>query len=241
MKAALVAAFAALYLILSILPGIPVVGFPAIKIEFEAALASVMGLVLGPYLGGLAALLGTVLAFVFPPGAGIFGLPFIFNPAFNALVTGLIFKGRWRIALALFAAVVASFFVSPVPHPLAQYWRVGLAATFDKVAALILILPAAILLARKGSSVKSEAKPLTLSFGLLLLLAFIGNEADNALGVALFAMPPIYNGVYGLNLEVVRGLFLVSPFVYPAIRALQAVAAALIGLPLLKAVRALGR
>lgn len=240
MKAALVAAFAALYLILSILPGIPAVGFPAIKIELEAALASVMGVILGPYLGGLAALLGTTLAFVFPPGAGIFGLPFIFNPAFNALVTGLIFKGRWKAALAIFAAVVASFFVSPVPNPLAQYWRVGLAATFDKIAALLLILPAAVLLARR-SSVESEAKPLTLSLGLLLLLAFIGNEADNALGVALFAMPPIYSGIYGLNLEAVRGLFLVSPFVYPAIRALQAVAAALIGLPLLKAVRALRR
>lgn len=49
----LVAVFAALYIVLSILPGIPVVGLGELKIELEASIASVFGIVLGPYLGAL--------------------------------------------------------------------------------------------------------------------------------------------------------------------------------------------
>ena len=235
-----VASFAALYFTLSILPGIPVIGFPGITIELEASFASLFGVVLGPYAGALAAFVGTLIAF-FYGGASPFGLPFILCPAINALVTGLIFKHRFRVAFTLFAVIIASFWLTPLVHPINESWYVGLAATFDKVIALSLILPVARILSARGVGFgKVDEKPLGVSFTLLLLASFIGNQADSALGSTIFAIPLIYKGIFGLNLAVARWLFTISPFAYPIIRLLQALIAASVGLPLIRALRAGG-
>jgi len=69
------------------------------------------------------------------------------------------------------------------------------------------------------------------------LLAFVGNQADNMWGSNVFAIPVVYEGIFGLPLEVVRFLFIVSPFVYPAIRLIQASIATIIATPLMKALK----
>ncbi len=70
-------------------------------------------------------------------------------------------------------------------------------------------------------------------------MAFIGNEADNMWGSLIFAFPFVYEGIYSLNVEVVRWLFLVSPFAYPAIRFLQAIIATAVTVPLLRMLQSL--
>ncbi len=72
---------------------------------------------------------------------------------------------------------------------------------------------------------------------LYFLLAFIGNQADNMWGANIFAVPAVYEGIFGLPLDVVRFLFVVSPFVYPAIRLVQAIIATAIAIPLMKALK----
>jgi len=71
----------------------------------------------------------------------------------------------------------------------------------------------------------------------LFIMAFIGNEMDNMWGSFVFALPFIYKTIYQLDVQVVRWLFLVSPFAYPAIRFLQAIIATLIAVPLLRTLR----
>lgn len=68
----------------------------------------------------------------------------------------------------------------------------------------------------------------------LFIMAFIGNEADNMWGSLIFAFPFVYEAIYSLNVDVVRTLFLVSPFAYPAIRFLQAAIATAVTVPLLR-------
>jgi len=42
-------------------------------------------------------------------------------------------------------------------------------------------------------------------------------------GADVFAVPYVYGGIFGiLDINVVRFLFTVSPFIYPAIRIIQA-------------------
>jgi len=230
----LVAVFAALYVVLSILPGIPVVGLPEMKIELEAAVASVFGIVLGPYLGALAAFIGTIAAF-FYHGASVFDVIFIFNPALNAFIIGLIFRKKWKIAFVMLAVIIAAFWFTPVATPMNENWYVALVATFDKIVALLLIIPIATVRVEKA-----KYEYLTGSFLLVLVASFIGNEADSALGNVLFALPPVYEGIFGIpHVGIVRGLFVVSPFVYPIIRFLQALIATWIGLPLIRAFKAL--
>lgn len=71
---------------------------------------------------------------------------------------------------------------------------------------------------------------------LYFLLAFIGNQVDNMWGCLAFATPVVYGGIFGLQVETVCFLFIVSPLVYPAIRILQAIIASVIATPIMKTV-----
>jgi len=227
-KAALIAVFAALYYVLSLVtPYIPAVAIPDIKISLEALFATIFGLILGPYFGALAAFTGAIVAWVLPPsGMTPFGMPFLLSPPINALVTGLIYYKKWKTGFLIFSLLVVAFLFTPPIQPFSENFYVGIAVLWDKIIALLLILPC-VKLAGRLSATK------TLPF-LYFLIAFIGNQADNMWGSFAFAMPVVYEGIFGLPVNTVRFLFIISPFVYPAIRLVQAVIAALIAVPLMK-------
>jgi predicted membrane protein len=245
---ALVAVFASLYYVLSIIsPYIPAIGLPDLKIKLEALIASVFGLILGPYLGAFAAFLGAFVSWVLPPGSmSPLGAPFLLSPPINALVVGLIFYKKWRWAFILFGVLILAFLFSPPSQPLTGYsqifdpynpdnaytipiYYVPVAVLWDKVIVLLLILPT-VKLAKHLSSPKRM--PI-----LFFLLTFVGNQADNMWGCNAFAIPVVYESIFGLPLEAVRFLFLVSPFVYPAIRLIQAIFATMIAVPIVRTLK----
>ena len=80
---AIFAAFSAV--VIKILPGIPIVGMPDASIKFDAVLAPIYGLVIGPYLGFLAALFGGLITAGSP-----FSILTSFCPAVSALIAGLL-------------------------------------------------------------------------------------------------------------------------------------------------------
>jgi hypothetical protein len=295
LSVALMAVFAALYYVLSIFtPHVPAIGNANIKISLEALIASIFGLVLGPYMGALTALVGASVALVLPPGVPTpYDVPFLLAPPINALVVGLIYYRKWKAAFAAFGALIVVFLFLPPSQPLFQNAYVGIAVIWDKLIALFLIVPA-VMVARKPLSRRQAAglasvvftvvvifalygalqpafldtililifavlaagiiliftvftvygavlRRKAVSIGLLyFLLAFIGNQADNMWGADIFAVPIVYEGIYGLPVEVVRFLFVVSPLVYPAIRFLQAIIATAIAVPLMKALKNIG-
>jgi len=231
---AFIVVFAALYYALSILSlYVPAIGLPELTISLTAFIASVFGILLGAELGALTAFIGAFVSWVLPPGSmSILGLPFLLSPPLNAATVGLIYNKRWKEAAGLMGLMIFAFWFTFPVTPLSQYAYVGLAVTWDKIIAFALILPTAWLL-RKSSS----AKALAVTF---FLLAFVGNQADNMWGDLAFAFPVVYNGIFGLSLDTVRFLFIVSPFVYPAIRIIQAVLAAVVAVPLVKALKSVG-
>ena len=228
---ALVAVFAALYYVLSLItPYVPAVAIPEIKISLEALIATIFGIILGPYLGALTAFVGALVAWTLPPGSmSPYGMPFLLSPPMNALVTGLIYYKKWKAGFLAFCLLIIAFLFTPPVQPLPQNFHVGIAVLWDKVIALLLILPC-VIFAKQLSTSK------TLPF-LYFLLAFIGNQADNMWGSLAFATPLVYEGIFGLPLDAVRFLFVVSPFVYPAIRLVQAVIATFVAVPLTKALK----
>jgi hypothetical protein len=225
---ALLAIFAALYYILSLItPYVPAIAAPEIKISLEALIASVYGLVLGPYLGTLASFVGASLAWSLPPGnMSPYGLPFLLSPPLNALVTGLVFYKKWKIGFLIFAVLISAFLFTPPVQPFSENLFVGLAVVWDKIIALFLIVPCVMFAERLSDS---GMLPL-----LYFLLAFIGNQVDNMWGSFAFALPVVHEGIFGLPLDTVRFLFVVSPFVYPAIRLIQAIFATIILVPLMR-------
>jgi ECF transporter S component (folate family) len=229
-QVALIAIFAALYFILSLItPYIPALGVPLIKISLEALIATIFGIILGPYLGAAAAFLGALISWTF---TGMFpsNLPFLFSPPLNALVSGLIFYKKWKWGFAVFTVLIVAFLLTPPVTPLTDNWYIALAVLFDKVFALFLILPLV-----KFSKQLSAAKGTAFFF----ILAFIGNQVDNMWGSFIFATPIVYASPFfgGMDVMTVRGLFLVSPFAYPAIRLIQAFIVTLIMVPLMQTLK----
>jgi len=237
-KITIIAAFAALYIVLSyISPFIPAVGLPEIKINMEASFASLFGVILGPWLGASSAFIGSLGALLLK-GANIFDMIFLFNPAFNALIVGLIVKKKWKVSFVIFTLIILAFFLTPVCTPLTEHWFVGVLSTFDKILALLIIIPTIILLNRLKTQ-KNITSITGYSFIIIFLLAFIGNQADAALGNTIFAQQVVYEGVFQIPLEITRSLFTVSPFIYPIIRIIQTLIAAAAGVPLMRALRRL--
>jgi hypothetical protein len=225
------AIFASLYYVLSIFtPYVPAIGIPEIKISLEALTASIFGLILGPYFGALTAFAGAFIAWTLPPGSmNPYGMPFLLSPTLNALVVGFLYYRRWKAAFATLGLLILAFLFLPPAQPLTENAHVAIAVLWDKVIALLLILPCA-------KFAKKLSLPKTLPI-LYFLLAFIGNQADNMWGSDIFAVPIVYEGIFGIPLEGVRVAFIISPFIYPAIRLIQATIATMIAVPLMKTLK----
>lgn len=96
-QASLVAVFAALSVaVIILLPGIPMIGLPGARITLDAAIAPVYGLVIGPYLGALAALLGGIIVAGYK-GWPVFAILTSFCPAVSAFVAGMLSRKRVSI------------------------------------------------------------------------------------------------------------------------------------------------
>ena len=134
---ALMAVFAALSIIvIKVFPGIPVIGVSGANIKFDAVLAPVYGMIIGPYLGFLAALFGGLLTAGSP-----FDILTSFAPATSALVAGLLTQktitsseGRvkgWTVALLVLTALVLGWYTTPIGqnapfYPVLQIFGVSL-------------------------------------------------------------------------------------------------------------------
>ncbi|MDQ1280868.1 MAG: hypothetical protein QG670_2131, partial [Thermoproteota archaeon] len=128
---ALTSIFAGFYYLFSFLPGIPAPGIADIRIQVEACFATVLGYILGPFLGGTATFLGVFVAWVLPPGnMSLTSLAFIPSPVINSVVSGLLFQKRWKSAMASFGVLILAFWLTPPIQPIVEFWMVGLAVTW---------------------------------------------------------------------------------------------------------------
>jgi len=229
---ALVAIFAALYYVLSLLTfNISAPGVAQVQISLFALVASVFGLVLGPYLGTAAAFLGALVGWVLPPsGMTPYGFPFLLSPPINAFIVGSIYYKKWKVAFVAFAALIAAFFFTPPAQPLAENLYVVVAVLADKIFALLLIIPLIVFTKRLAITEKGI-------YAFYLILGFIGNQADNMWGTLAFSLPTVYQGIFGLPLDAVRTAFLVSPFFYPVLRLIQATGVMFIAVALMRTLR----
>jgi hypothetical protein len=117
---ALMAVFAAFSAaVIKILPGIPIVGAADASIKLDVVLAPVYGMVIGPYLGFVAALFGGLVT-----AGGPFGILTSLSPAVSALVAGLLtqkgiesnegkIKG-WMIAAVVLGLLIFGWYLTGV-------------------------------------------------------------------------------------------------------------------------------
>ncbi len=215
---------AAIYYIFLFLPAVPVIGLPQIKMDLGASLAPLLGLILGPYIGAAAVLVGNIIKTLTPPNP--YGVPFIPCAPLSALAAGMLATKRWKIAIGIMLAILISSMFTPPFYPVTEYWYVYMAAYFDKIIAAILI-PVTIRMLNSRKGVQYIA---------LYLIFFIAREFDKALGCFIFSLPPVYSGVFGITkITVVRGLFTVSPLFYVVQYMFEAIIGFAIAIPAIKA------
>ncbi len=114
---AIFSAFSAV--VIRFLPGIPIVGVPGSNIKFDAVLAPIYGLVIGPYLGFLAALIGGLITAGSP-----FTIFTSFSPAVSALVAGFLTQKNlgsngskirgWMFASVVLGSLISGWYLTAV-------------------------------------------------------------------------------------------------------------------------------
>jgi len=112
----LISVFAALQVIIGRLPGIPIVGLETGSIEPTVVLLPIIGIILGPWVGGLAAFIGNLITWLIPKTT-FFGLLMLPTGPIGAIVAGALArndrKSNWKVAALILLFLNALYYVSP--------------------------------------------------------------------------------------------------------------------------------
>ena len=219
--AAFVAVFAAIDVILGALP--------AWWISWAAVIKPLHGIFLGPFGGMLAALIGGIIGNIIWPQTAVLAV-FTWIPGLvGALGAGLMMKRSWKLAALILAGLIVAFYLHPVGRGLAPW------ALYDKVIALALIYPTALLF-NKAKEFGLQWKYLTPT---LILLSFIGTQIDNTVGNDLFIFLRLYE-IFGIPVDALLPLYITGAFVMTAQRVVIAIVAGIVGTPLVRVIKSRG-
>lgn len=187
-------------------------------------LEPIEGIILGPWAGFPAAFIGSVLARAIKPiDVWMFGI--VAEPL-GVLAAGFLAKGRWKPVIAIYAIMLAAYFMHPFGTWL-PIWTI-----LDILLALTLIYPAAKL---SKNLFGENFKLLPAS---LILLSFVDTVMDSLTRVFLLIPAGLYN-VFGWSPEVVYYIFIEGAIGSYIEDVLVVITSFLVGVPLLIAFKRL--
>lgn len=211
----LVGIFAALHVILYYISSV-------LWRSWSVYLEPIIGIILGPWTGFLAAFIGSIAARIIKPSEfWMFGI--IAEPI-GAMICGFLVKGRWRPAAAIYAIMLAAYFI----HPLGRW--LPLWTILDILLAFALIYPAS-----KLGEKMFEENIRHLSIG-LILVSFIGIVADALTRIFLLIPVGLY-AFFGWTPEAVYYVFTIEAVKSFIEDALIVAVSFLVNVPLLAALR----
>lgn len=185
-------------------------------------LEPIEGIVLGPWLGFLAAFTGGVAArMIKPTELWMFGV--IAEPI-GVLACGLLARKRWRPLIATYATMLAVYFAHPFGRQL-PFWTI-----LDILIAFLLIYPAARMSKRL---LEEDVKRLSLS---LAPISFIGTAMDSLTRIFLLIPVGLY-ALFGWSFEAVYLVFVAGAIDSYIEDLLVVIVSFLVGAPLLIALR----
>ncbi|MBS7646726.1 MAG: hypothetical protein QXD34_02230 [Candidatus Bathyarchaeia archaeon] len=155
--------------------------------SFVIYLMPIEGIVLGPSIGFVSALIGSGIARLIKPSIWwMFGL--IAEPI-GVAAAGFLAKGRWKEVQLVYGVMLGAYFLHPYGRML-PLWTV-----LDLLAAFVIVYPAS----KMGKWVwKEQTKKFTVA---LLIIAFVSTVADSMTRVFLL-VPCRYYEVLGLTYDV---------------------------------------
>ena len=143
-KVTLIALLASAYAVLSLLPGMPMIGAEGTTIDMVRMLEIGYGLVLGPVYGPAAAFIGAVVGKMLKGGGfGLFFTPLAAVSAFIAAMLGRGIKKGWMGAAGVLGVLTAGWYLfetgRTVPlYPMIQYAGLAIILIFrDRISEMI--------------------------------------------------------------------------------------------------------
>ena len=180
-------------------------------------------MVLGPWAGFIAALIGSTLGrTLLPSPLWMFG---IISEPLSVMSAGFLTRDKWQPVIALYAVMFSAYFISPFGQSL-PFWPM-----LDAVTALCLVYPAA-KLSKNLFSENANLLPAS-----LVIVSFITVATDGLIRVFLFIPAGLYSSVLGLSSVAAAGVFMgggVDSFIEDGFVVLIAL---VVGVPILLALR----
>lgn len=227
---ALVCCFAPLCTIFSFWSLFPILGPVGKFISASTVVAPLVGVILGPYLGVFAVVLGGVVGTSIAQ-TGPFG-PLSFVPwAAAALCSGLLLNRKWRICAILYAALLLVSTCYPTVGPA---WLHPCFIWFQLLGLAVLVSP----LQSKAMEFLGKRTSIQEMFFGVSVTCFTAALFGQVVGSLMYET--IYQPMLISDLNVWKGNLQMLTFIYPVERVIITTMATLVGVPLIKALKAFG-
>ena len=214
----LIAVFAALSVVCDLLVFLPSGGIWFGMIFIVEALN---GIILGPYMGFMSTLIGVMVGHPLVPRETVYEFIFTFGAPLGSMISGFLYRGRWKPILLYFTTLFAAYFVSPLS------WKLPIWGMWDTYLAFSIII-ILFLSRRYWLNQKTFNTPL-----IMAISAFVGLEADILFRIFLFIPCQTYSIIYGLSLEALQFVWVAGGLITP-VKVLVSSAVAAISGPQLK-------
>ncbi len=207
----LISIFAALHVILGAIPGI--------WRSWAILIQPLEGVILGPYGGLMAALIGSILSrFVRPRTVVMF--VFGLGEPLGALVAGLTFKEKYGLVTAFYTVLLAAYFLHPLGRSLPAW------CLWDAYIAYLLAV-VLFFLKHTGYDLDKRIR--------LIASAVLGNEADVLTRIFFFIPLELYK-VLGVSESALPAIWVAGAFETPVELFLTVLVITVGGVPLLAAI-----
>ncbi len=228
---ALIISFAALYAVLSLVPLSPIIGAVGAFITLASFMAPLIGIILGPYLGTVAVSIGGFLGWSIMQ-TGAFSFISFLPGSTAALASGLLNSGKRVYVLILYSALFLLLAFYPTIGPV---WLFPVYVWFQLIGLIILTSPlthTAVAFVNKDNNVAR----LTAGIAIISLSSTLIGQMTGNLMFELIYYPRIFPQIESWRI----GQWQALTFLYPAERLVITVLAAIIGTPVIRAIRAYG-
>jgi len=227
----LIAVFAAFNIVCDSLIG-PFLDISSVWYSWIFIAAPINGIILGPYAGFLSSFIGVMVGhsiyfrgppeFLFTVGATI-----------GAMISGLIFKGKWKIPLIYYLALLGAYFVTPVS------WQLPLWGMWDVYLAFGCLLFLIVAVRKWKGFWDTKSTGLRLSY-IVALCTFIGLEADVLFRIFILVPCQTYRLIYTLDVSELQWWWAAGAIETSVKAALSTLVNIMITPPIIMAVRKMG-
>jgi len=225
---AFVAIFTALVMVFDAIPIVPVL-YSGVWDSWIFILSPLIGVLLGPFIGGITTLFGSLLGhFIY--WRDPYELLFMLGAPLGSVISGLVFQQRWRPVLIIYSGLLVGYFLTPVT------WLLPLWGIWDTLAGYCLVLLFSLFSACNWW-IKVKNYGLIIK---LFLCSVIGLEADILLRVFILVPGQTYWLFYGWTPAILQVIWLTAGFITPIKVTLAALMTIIIGYSIMRLLPRLG-